>query len=192
MADKKKSTGKAKDGTNRGGARPKVRDDDRRGAPPGHHGNPAYEPNEADRKLCELYGAVLDLEQLAIKIGVSETTLYRYYRKEIESSWVNMIAQCGIKLYQRALKGEGDTSALKAILHARGGPQWSPKSMHGVQPLRPPSSPPDEMADEAVLAALEELSDEEFEIYERLCNRVAIAGPDAGAPGPDGHREAAA
>lgn len=70
-------------------------------------GRPPYQPNDKDRAVVEsltAYGA--SAEHVAIKIGISRTTLFKYYARELEVSHIEANAAVAQTAYQMAKSGK--------------------------------------------------------------------------------------
>lgn len=104
-----------------GGARPKERDDDRRGGgAKGHMGNPPFVPTEQQRQEVRELATILNAEQIGIKLGgISKATITRHFRKELEEGVTNAVALVGAKLLKQAL--EGDKTSQIFFLRTKGG-----------------------------------------------------------------------
>lgn len=86
---------------------------------------PAHQPTEATRATVEALAGVAGLRQaeIAAHIGVSEKTLRRHYRGELDRATVTAVAKVAESLFQKAIAG--DTTAMIFWLKARAG--WSDK-----------------------------------------------------------------
>jgi len=154
---------------NNGGPRPKVREDDRRGVRAGTtHAEFIYEPDDQTRELVKTWIKVLTIDQVAQKLGIGRDTLMRHYRAELDSGITDAIAAIGSKVLSQAMAG--DKASQFFFLRTRG--KWSVR-----QEITGPGGGPIQTVDPSVLAGL---TDEEFEIYERLCERFATSAPAAG------------
>lgn len=76
----------------------------------------AYEPSDEDRRKVEaMIGAVhLTLEEVAVVMGVSLTTVKEHFREEIARARANMKSQAGLKLFQIAMK-DGHRDQFRAL-----------------------------------------------------------------------------
>ena len=122
MSESKKRDGRKKNG----GPRPKVRPDDRRGAPKGSFGNVGYKANEADREIVRTYGVVLSDGQLAEKLEISIATLHTHYRKELRMAVIEAGASLGSKVFKQAMNGHFPSQ--RFWLRTRFG--WAERSEH--------------------------------------------------------------
>ncbi len=110
-----------------GGPRLKVRPDDARtGALPGVQGQAPYEPTDAHREMVKTYAVVLTLPQLATKIGISQTTIRKYYGPEFDEAMANAVASVGSKLFQKAINGH--PASMMFFLQCRG--KWTRRIEH--------------------------------------------------------------
>lgn len=169
---------------NSGGPRPKVRPDDQRGAEPGGLQAP-YIPNDADRQIVLDYAVVVGRKLLARRIGVSQSTLERHYGKELNEAVFKAAAINGGRIWKRA--SEGDHGAQYFFQRLRGG--WNDKD--DLDAIRPDEDQPNGFAVPPEILA--ELSDEEFALYERLCERLLANGTSSARadarPAISDHRE---
>lgn len=97
-----------------GGARPKVRDDDARGAEPGHFGQKPFVPTEEQRaQVRNLAMAISEVsnEKIAVKLGISRSTLERHFENDLALGRADLAAQAGAQLISLALQGEGAKNA---------------------------------------------------------------------------------
>lgn len=161
---------------NNGGPNLKVRDDDARGSPPGEFGQPEYVPNDIDRQTVLDHAVVITTKMLARHIGISVSTLRRHYHKELDGTLFKATATIGAKVFNKAVAG--DKSAQYFFLNTRGG--YARRDDHvETAPVQDDGEvfavPPELLAD---------LSDEEWAIYERICDRVAAAQSGGSASGP--------
>jgi hypothetical protein len=86
---------------------------------------PAHQPTEATRATVEALAGVAGLRQaeIAAYIGITEKTLRRHYRAELDRANVTAVARVAESLFQRAIGG--DVTAMIFWLKARAG--WSDK-----------------------------------------------------------------
>lgn len=78
----------------------------RKKAEPAPKGRPPYEPTDELRaKVKAAVGFGMKVEQIAILIGVSYSTLLKYYGEEIALGRVNMEFQLTGKMYAMAMAG---------------------------------------------------------------------------------------
>jgi hypothetical protein len=129
---------------NNGGAQPKARDDDARGAPKGagviepEHGgrigNPKHVPTQENREKVRTLAKTFPAHArhfIARLIGVSVSTLDRHYDDDMLLGRAEMLAAVGAQVVNRALdaskldNAKGDLDAQKFILARLGG--WSTK-----------------------------------------------------------------
>lgn len=155
-----------------GGPRPKVRPDDRRGWNTVGGSTPhliAYQPTDEHRELVKTYAVVLTIPQLAKKLGISESTLLRHYRSEIDEAMATAVAAVGSKLFRSAMSGHFGAQVF--FLKTRG--KWSQRIE-----LTGEDGGPVETRDLSVL------SDDELGDLKRLLGRLAGVGdgePEGGA-----------
>lgn len=133
----------------KGGARPKVRDDDARGNTAGSRegtehegrkGNLPFTPTEAQReRVRTLAKAITEIsnEKIAIQLGISRSTLERHFADDLLLGRAELATQAGAQLISLALQGDGakndkgkviapgNLDALKFLLARRCG--WSTK-----------------------------------------------------------------
>lgn len=168
---------------NNGGPQPKVRADDARGSPPGTFGQPDYVPNEIDRQTVIDYAVVIPTRMLARHLGIGVDTLRRHYRKELDGQLFKATATIGAKVYTKA--NNGDRSAQYYFLNTRGG------YTEREAPIAQPTAADDGEVFAVPPEVLADLSDEEWALYERICDRVAAAqsGGAAGGPAVEGEGE---
>lgn len=89
-----------------GGPRLKTRPDDRRGAPKGSQGQPPFEPTDEQRQIVRTWGVAAGEHFTANRLGISVSTLIQHFRKELDDSLGDAIAQVGGVLLKAALRGE--------------------------------------------------------------------------------------
>lgn len=106
-----------------GGAVPKTRPDDRRGAPKGHHGNPPFIPTDAQRQEVETMAKVADEGIIATILGISRSTLTRHFRTELDRGQAQAVVTVGGKLLQKALGGH--SPSINFYLATRGKGSYS-------------------------------------------------------------------
>lgn len=70
-------------------------------------GSPEHEPTEETRKLVRnFYAAGVPQSRLAEHIGITEVTLRKHYRKEMDLNLDGMTSELATNLYQDALAGD--------------------------------------------------------------------------------------
>jgi AraC-like DNA-binding protein len=118
-------------------AQPKKRSD-RRGTPKGKGvragnggggkiGNPPFEATAEQREqVCEWAAAGVTQATMAAKLGISEDTLARHFRKELDDGLAVANAELGSVLYKKAK--DGDIRAIEQWFDRRGGPEWKKKT----------------------------------------------------------------
>lgn len=95
---------------------------DRRGAPPGHKGNPPHIPTDENRKIVKALTAYgVPQEDIARQLQISADTLARHYRRELDTAAVEANARMAETLFQAGLKG--DVRAMMFWLKTRA--KWS-------------------------------------------------------------------
>jgi hypothetical protein len=149
-----------------GGARPKVRDDDERGAPPGRFGNQPFVPSDEQRAKVRTLAKTMKAEQpaakewIAAQMGFSVSTLDRHFAEDLIAGRAEVVASLGATLIGVAMGTITEISrerldAIKYALARIGG--WSSKlEMSG------PNGRPIETVD------LSRLSPKQLEEYGRL------------------------
>lgn len=85
----------------------------------------AHQPTEATRATVEALAGVAGLRQaeVAAYIGITEKTLRRHYRGELDRATVTAVAKVAESLFQKAIGG--DVTAMIFWLKARAG--WTDK-----------------------------------------------------------------
>lgn len=151
----------------RGGPRPKVRPNDRRGAQPGDDGQLPFVPTDEQREIVQTYAVVLSHDLLAAKMGISVSTLLRHFRKEIDKSLAEVAAEMGARIIKTARddKHPKQTTAQIFFLRSRG--VWIQTS--GI--VAPETH--------AAEVDLTNLTDEELEEYGRLAAKAEGIDIDA-------------
>ena len=155
MAVVKKKDGRA----GNGGPRPKTRKTDRRGAHPGDAGQAEFIPTEEQRLYVRENSRVFTHPIIAEKMGISNATLYRHFREELNmgAEDISSVAQ------SQLIKGirEGNMTAII----------WWEKSRRGMSsqvaltgPDGKPLVPSDDMAK---LLGTKERTDDELEILRK-------------------------
>jgi len=93
---------------------------------------PEHEPTAEQRLLVEAlsaYGVTHDL--IAGMIGISDETLRKHYRRELDYGLANLTAKVANSLVQKALSQRADAvNAAKFFLQARAG--WATEQRHTV------------------------------------------------------------
>lgn len=93
-------------------------------------GQPPYERNEAHLKtLTRLILIGAPQEKMAAMLGISEKTLRKHYKPELETTKLDRLANVGASLYNLAIGG--NVAAAIFYLKTQGG--WSEKT---AQPVR--------------------------------------------------------
>lgn len=88
-------------------------------------GRKKYEPADKDKQQVSVLGALgLKDEQIALVLGVSESTLQKYYNTELKSGRVLALARVGQTAYNMAISGEQPAMTM-FFLKCRGG--WREK-----------------------------------------------------------------
>lgn len=137
---------------NNGGPRPKVREDDKRGAAPGGPQEP-FEPTDAQRKRVRTLIKSCTAEEVAIMEEISLSTLRRHFAHELAIGRLETKALIGSKLIEAALGGckarqmfylrtQGGWSSKVEHMGAGGGPirtfdlsKFSPEELEQMMPL---------------------------------------------------------
>ena len=91
-------------------------------------GRPSHEPTARDRQTVEMLCALnINHEHIAEIIGVSDETLRKHYRKEIDIGKSKVIARVGSALVAKAVSDRPDAvNAAKFFLQSQGG--WKERS----------------------------------------------------------------
>lgn len=158
----------------------KVRADDRRGAPPGHKGNPPFVPTEDQRKQARTLAQTFPVHGehfIAAKMGISRDTLRRHFADDMMMGRAEMLASIGAQMINRALNADavgndgkpiakGDIEAQKFVLSRLGG--WTTKVEVGERAARPFGGTYD----------LSRLSEEQLSEYGRLSAIAEGLDPD--------------
>jgi hypothetical protein len=98
--------------------------------PPAGQPGIAHEPTRRSRRLIKrMVSAGLTVKSIAQVVELSEDTLTKYYRQELDTGLDESIALAERSLYRRGLKG--DTTALIFWLKARA--QWRDRDAMNVQ-----------------------------------------------------------
>lgn len=159
----------------RGGPQPKVREDDARGAPKGHRGNPPFIPTDEQRATVRAHAKVFPIHAehyIARLIGVSLSTLRRHFADDLELGRAEMLASVGAQMINRSLdanaqSAKGDLDAQKFILARLGG--WTTKVEVGDKARQPFGGAP---------VDLSRLSDADLAEYGRLAAIAEGLDPD--------------
>lgn len=87
------------------------------------NGRPPHEPTSQFRSNVSLMAAVgIPHDMIALKIGINQDTLRKYYRKELDLGKVEMLTRVGGRAYQRAMgNGPGSATLIQFILKTQGG-----------------------------------------------------------------------
>lgn len=88
-----------------GGARPKTRKDDARGASKGQKGQQAFVATDEQRADVEELGKVLTVPMIAAKLGINESTLRRHFKEELLRGITTPTAIIGSKVMKQAMDG---------------------------------------------------------------------------------------
>jgi AcrR family transcriptional regulator len=87
-------------------------------------GRPPHEPTEATRKQVEsMAGFGITAADIAKTLGISETTLRKHYRDEIDLGTIKANSAVAQSLYKKAL-GDGASSVTAAIFWAKTRMGW--------------------------------------------------------------------
>ncbi len=94
-------------------------------------GTPAHEPTDITRRIVsELVAFGITHEKIAQRLEINETTLVKYYRKELDTGLTNAVHVIGNKLYSKAVD-QDDLGAMIFYLKTRG--RWSDQSKIDAQ-----------------------------------------------------------
>jgi hypothetical protein len=89
-------------------------------------GTPRHEPNDANRFLVsELVSFGITQEKIAARLSISEDTLVKYYRYELDTAKTNAVQKIATGLFAKA-EG-GDLAAQIFYLKTQG--RWSDKTV---------------------------------------------------------------
>lgn len=102
-----------------GGGRPVTREDDGRLAGQ----RPPHEATEEMRAKVKDLARVCTVGQIAILMGLNESTIYRHYNQELQEGHAQAMAAIGTKMVEKALNGHYASMAF--TLARRGG--WNEK-----------------------------------------------------------------
>lgn len=87
-------------------------------------GRPRHSPTKAARDTVKMHAMVgTPQEQIAAVLGITDKTLTKYYRRELDTALIQANAQIGGALYNKAIGG--DTTAQIFWMKTRAG--WSEK-----------------------------------------------------------------
>lgn len=111
------------------GSNIKTRDDDARGAPPGHHGNPPHVPTEAQRARVRQLASIFPpatQRNVALLMGFSYSCLLEHYRDDLDRGRAELVAAVGAQVIAAALDGnapgaKGDRDLQKYVMSRLGG-----------------------------------------------------------------------
>lgn len=88
-------------------------------------GRPPYEPTDQHRQTVKIMAAGgIPAEKIAQAVGVSKQTLYRHYKKEIQTSALEANAAVVASLFKQATKG----NVTAAIFWLKTRMKWSENS----------------------------------------------------------------
>lgn len=98
---------------------------------------PAHQPTEATRATAEALAGVAGFRQaeIAAFLGITEKTLRKHYRAELDRATVTAVAKVAETLFQKAIAG--DVTAMIFWLKARAG--WSDKPTDSGDDAPPPT-----------------------------------------------------
>lgn len=106
-----------------------------------------HEPTPQTRRQVEMLCAYgIKHDDIAALIGVSDVTLRKYYREELDLGTAKITAQVANSLIKKALSD--DPSIVNASVNAgkyfldRRAPGWSEKHKHEITPTMPDGSTP--------------------------------------------------
>lgn len=162
----------------RGGPRPKVREDDQRGAKPGQKGQEGHEPTEETRAYVREHAVTFTHPFLARMLGISVNTLLRHYRPEIDQRLSEEVHKIGSAIVRQA--NEGDRGSQYYFMRTRG--MWGRDQLHGESSNAEDAIRQGFAVDPEVIASL---NPEEFALYERLCDKLRGANAQGTDTGPD-------
>lgn len=125
---------------------PKVREDDARGAAPGHKGQQPFVPTEEQRQKVRTLAKTMKAEQpaarawIASQLGISPSTLDRHFKDDLTAGRAEVVASLGATLIGVAMGTVTEISrerldAIKYALARIGG--WSAKVEVGGHDGRP-------------------------------------------------------
>lgn len=93
-------------------------------------GRPKHEPKDEIRKQVEaMVGYGVPVEHLAPLVGISQSTINKYYREELDSGTAKANAKVAQSLYQKAL-GDNTSSVAAAIFWLKTRAGWKETSVH--------------------------------------------------------------
>lgn len=100
---------------------------DRRGAPPGHSGNPPHIATEENRRLVKALAAYGNRQDdIATILDISHDTLTRHYARELKTGALEANSKVAETMYKKALTG--DNSCMQYWLSRRAG--WKETTTH--------------------------------------------------------------
>jgi hypothetical protein len=82
-------------------------------------GRPPYEPNDKDRRIVESMARFLGHDQIAVVLGISDETMRKYYRYELDTAKIKTDAAVGKSLILQAVGGpkqEWDKAVVAATI----------------------------------------------------------------------------
>ena len=86
-------------------------------------GQPQHVPTDKTRQMVQVLKANGNTHQVvAMVIGISDETLMKYYRKELDQGFDQVKSMVGAALVKSALGG--NIGAIRYWLACRGGPEW--------------------------------------------------------------------
>jgi len=68
-------------------------------------GRPPYQPNEKDRRIVENMARFVTHDEVALVLGISDETMRKYYRHELDTAKVKTDAAVGQSLILQAVGG---------------------------------------------------------------------------------------
>jgi AcrR family transcriptional regulator len=92
-------------------------------------GSPKYSPSESDRRLvtlCAMGGITQD--EIASAIGVSATTLRKYFREELDTAYVKANARVVASALEQAVSGKSPAMTIFWLKARMGWSEKGPKS----------------------------------------------------------------
>lgn len=91
-------------------------------------GRPPHEPTKVTRSIVKtLVAAGLTQVEIAKRIGISENTLPKYYREELDTGWIEAVGDAAGVILSKMRDPNGDDAmeAAKFFLSRRGKGLWS-------------------------------------------------------------------
>lgn len=141
----------------------------------GYIGNPPHErTDELAQKVKETARTLLPVAFVASQCGMAWSTLYKYYRKELDQGRSETLSVIAAQEVKQAMSGpsaeiKGDPESRRFVL----------SRMLGLMSREPPAPEPEPGEDPATGIDLSMLTAEELTTYGRLSAKLAGVDPDS-------------